>query len=67
MFLLKPSEQIIKKYVRIKLEEPLINEIEQYCNLGEFKNIDDFLAQAAKYILSKDKAWQNRLQTASEK
>jgi len=58
MPIIKAKEKMTKEQMRISIEKNIIDEIKQYCEWAGVQKIDDFVEQAAQYILSKDKDWQ---------
>lgn len=58
MPLLKPSNKTTKEQIRINIEKELIEHMEAYCQWAGIKKIDEFIEQAAQFILKKDKDWQ---------
>lgn len=49
----------ILKSVKIAIDSGLLEEIEKYCSFAKLESKDDFLSEAAKYILERDKDWKN--------
>ena len=58
MPLLKPTKKLAKKYVRITVQEPVLEEIRTYCQWANIQKLDDFFELAAQFVFKKDKDWQ---------
>jgi hypothetical protein len=58
MPLLKPSAISTKQTLRINIDKYLVAKIESYCKWAGIKKTDEFIEQAAEFILAKDKDWQ---------
>ncbi len=61
MPIIKAKNKPEKKQIRVSVEASTLDNITAYCELFNIKKPDDFFEQAAQYILSKDKDWQNHL------
>ena len=59
MPLLKPDKKTVKKYIRISIQESLLEETRAYCQWANIQKLDDFFALAAQFIFKKDKDWKN--------
>lgn len=57
--LLKPTKKAAKKYVRISLQESVLEEMRNYCQWANIQKLDDFVELAAQFIFKKDKDWKN--------
>ena len=57
MPIIKASEKIEKEQVRINIDKSILDKIRQYFEWADVKKHDDFFAQAAEFVLSKDKDW----------
>jgi len=55
MSLIKPKTVTKKEAVRVKIDSTILQDINRYCAYAGFEKIDDFLAEAAQYVLSKDR------------
>jgi hypothetical protein len=55
MPIIKPKSKSQKEYIRIKIDSELLQEIRHYCSYAGFNKCDEFFAEAAIYILAKDK------------
>ena len=70
MPLIKAKQKDEKEQVRITIPKSLLEEINEYCKWANFskpEKPDEFLEQAASYVLKKDKEWakyQEELETA---
>ena len=58
MPLLKPTDKTELKKVSLELSVPLLDEIKSYCDWAKIERIDEFLIQASKLVLKKDRDWQ---------
>lgn len=58
MALLKAMPKTKRVVIRHRLGEDLIAEIDRYCVWAGLADTTEFLAQAAVYVLAKDKEWQ---------
>jgi hypothetical protein len=57
MAIIKVKQKSEKIQIRIAIENHTMEKIKQYCEWLDVKKPDDFFQQAAEYILSKDKEW----------
>ena len=57
MPLIKAKKKIEKDQLRINIDSNLLTNIKNYCDWAGVQKIDEFLEQAAQYILTKDKEW----------
>jgi hypothetical protein len=57
MPIIKPKDDHSMVDIKIKIGGQLNSTIKEYCELFGIKKIDDFFAQAAEFVLSKDKDW----------
>lgn len=58
MPLIKPKEDVEFTQKRYRFDTNLLNEIQSYCDWAGIKNDNQFLEEAALYVLKKDKDWQ---------
>lgn len=57
MPLIKPNhDELLQR--RYRLAKSLLDEIEAYCEWSGVKNDNQFLEEAAQYVLKKDREWQ---------
>ena len=56
MPIIKASGKIEKEQVRISIDKSVLEKVKQYCAWADVK-YDDFFAQAAEFVMSKDKEW----------
>lgn len=63
MPLIKPKPKLENKRVSIKIDSTLLSQIEDYCKYVGFAKVDDFFAEAATYVLSKDKDYSEHAKT----
>jgi hypothetical protein len=57
MPIIKAKENTKKEQLRISIEKNIIDEVKKYCGWANVQKVDDFFAQAAEFILTKDKDW----------
>jgi hypothetical protein len=57
MPLLNPTKINEKKTVKILQETQLLEDIQRYCKWCAIASLDEFYAQAARFVLAKDKEW----------
>jgi len=61
MSLLKPTETVKRKQVRVNLSVEILKKIDQYCQWSDIKRSDEFIEKAAEFVFGKDKSWQQYL------
>lgn len=61
MPIIKVKQKQEKAQVRLSLETKLLETVKQYCVWAGVNNHEDFFAEAAKYLLSKDKDWKSHI------
>lgn len=57
MPLIKPRERIKKEKINLNLNQKLLQESREYCAWAGIENVDEFLEQAAAFVLEKDLDW----------
>ncbi len=57
MSLIKPKSEQKMEEVTIKIEADLHQEISKYCTTFDINDLTHFFAEAARFVLKKDKAW----------
>ena len=55
LIIAKPELKFEK--IRLKIPVDLVQEIKDYCEAFGIKNIDNFLCEAAQYVLKTDRDW----------
>ena len=65
MPLISPRTQPQAQSIKIMIEAPLYQEINNYCTWAKFKSKDQFFEEAARFVLSRDTEWkvQKKLRT----
>jgi hypothetical protein len=61
MPIIKPNELKSFEKIRIQVPSGLLGEIKSYCKEFSIAEIEDFVNEAAKYVLKKDQDWQKKL------
>ena len=57
MPIIKAKQKQDKEQIRISVDKGLLDKIKQYCDWANVTKQDEFLEQAAEFVLSKDKDW----------
>ena len=57
MPIIKAKQKEEKEQLRIGIKKCVAQNIRQYCEWAGISKPDDFLEQAAEFVLSKDKEW----------
>ncbi|HRA43272.1 MAG TPA: hypothetical protein PLV31_06330 [Gammaproteobacteria bacterium] len=57
MPLITEKPQLKFDKIRLKIAHDLLVEIKAYCEAFGIKNIDNFLCEAAQYVLKTDRDW----------
>ena len=57
MAILKPIQKIEMKSISAKIPQYLKDDINAYCEYANIKGLQDFIIQASKHILAKDKGF----------
>lgn len=57
MPLIKPIIKSEKVSIRASIDKGLLDEMSAYCSWAEIKKTDDFIEQAIRMVLVKDKDW----------
>jgi predicted DNA binding CopG/RHH family protein len=61
MAIIKAKHKSEKIQIRIAIENHTLEKIKQYCAWVDIKKQDDFFQQAAEYVLSKDRDWNEHI------
>ena len=64
MPLIKPYKKIQNEILKLSCPNDLLEEIQRYCAAFHIEKSEDFLVQAAQYVLETDKDW-SRLKKTS--
>ena len=57
MAILKPIQKTEMKSISAKIPQYLRDDINDYCEYAKIKGLQDFIIQASKHILEKDKGF----------
>jgi len=57
MAILKPIQKTAMKSISAKIPQYLRDDINDYCEYAKIKGLQDFIIQASKHILEKDKGF----------
>ena len=65
MTIIKPK--ILPKFIslKLKIDEKLKANVDEYCCLADIKDISYFFTEAAEFVFSKDKKWQEHMRQKS--
>jgi hypothetical protein len=66
MSLIKPKPKIEKIQVRVNMDSLVVSDIKQYCKYAGFSKMDEFLEEAANFVMWRDKEfkdWKESCQT----
>jgi hypothetical protein len=66
MPLISPKIQSQPQSLKIMIEAPLYQEIDDYCAWAKFKSKDQFFEEAARFILSKDIEWKAKKKSRTQ-
>lgn len=67
MALLKPSNKVSKEQIRLSLDKAILDEIQQYCQWAGLDRLDDFVEQASRLVMRKDREWQHHRTSCSQR
>lgn len=65
MALLSAKQKYKKIPISLRFDDHLLLDIKAYNTWAGIDRLDDFLEQAARYILEKDKDWQKKISQSS--